>query len=269
MRQGFTLIELMIVIAIIAIIAAIAIPNLLESRVTANEAAASASLKSAVFAGQTQFQGGGYLDRDQDNQGEFGTIRMLAGLEATSRTSTGAIRLVTGPLANAASWSLAGIGTAAPAFGTASGFTFGSMVPSGTDPATEVTEELYYDGVIAATATVAASIADTTVQTANQGERGWCAAAIPQEWGNTGRRIFSIGNDGQIHSPANVTVQNEVYSGAAATLVNGQKPAASVPAALGRAIATALGTQAATNAAAVTLTMFDGSTYNGYPVFTK
>lgn len=36
--KGFTLIELMIVIAIIAIIAAIAVPNLMQSRIRANEA---------------------------------------------------------------------------------------------------------------------------------------------------------------------------------------------------------------------------------------
>lgn len=42
---GFTLIELMIVIAIIAIIAAIAIPNLLTSRISANESSAAASLR--------------------------------------------------------------------------------------------------------------------------------------------------------------------------------------------------------------------------------
>ncbi|MFH1708496.1 MAG: DUF2950 family protein [Planctomycetota bacterium] len=43
---GFTLIELMIVIAIIAIIAAIAIPSMLKSRISANENAAAASLKT-------------------------------------------------------------------------------------------------------------------------------------------------------------------------------------------------------------------------------
>lgn len=61
--RGFSLIELLIVVAIILIIAAIAIPNMLRARIAANEASAASSVRkiaTAEFAYNSAYPDDGY-----------------------------------------------------------------------------------------------------------------------------------------------------------------------------------------------------------------
>ncbi|MFC1704124.1 type IV pilin protein [Candidatus Omnitrophota bacterium] len=54
-RKGFSLVELMVVVAIMAVLAAIAVPNLLKSRQVANEQAAQSALQTISSALETYF----------------------------------------------------------------------------------------------------------------------------------------------------------------------------------------------------------------------
>jgi type IV pilus assembly protein PilA len=81
-QEGFSLVELLIVVAIIMIIAAVAVPNLLRAKMTANESAAAAAERTVSVANVTY--GSMY------NQGYAGTLAQLGPTSGACAPSTSA-----------------------------------------------------------------------------------------------------------------------------------------------------------------------------------
>ncbi|MGC2209953.1 MAG: prepilin-type N-terminal cleavage/methylation domain-containing protein [Candidatus Korobacteraceae bacterium] len=161
-QKGFSLIELLIVVAIILIIAAIAIPNLLRSRIAANEASAVGSLRTINTAEVT-------YAATYPAQGFATALSVLGGTGVTA-TSTNAL-LLDNVLGGAA-------GSSSSAPNTKSGYQFyvtasGSQpVPTYTSNANPVTVQqtgvryFYSDasGVIRYNTTATASSVDSPLQ---------------------------------------------------------------------------------------------------------
>ena len=171
-NRAFTLIELMIVVAIIAIIAAIAIPNLLRSRMAANESAAIAACKEFACAQDI------YRRTDWDGDGVLEYAASFTGansLYTKNPATPGDVSMVEKSFAFAEG----DPGTASPK----AGYVFKILTGQGANAPGGATNWV-----------VAGSGAS-----ANSMTLGYGLSALAASWDGTGRNSFQISNTGTVY----------------------------------------------------------------------
>lgn len=179
-ESGFTLIELMIVVAIIAIVASLTVPSLIASRMTANERVAIATLRHLASC-QMQFRALNYLDENFDGVPEFGTVDELTGNAPIRGIATPlSPPLITGSLTN----------FGADGYHQTSGYFFAMYLPDNSG-----------NGVNPTTALASVD--------PDQSALFWSCLAWPTANGSSGRTTFFVNQQGQILQSLNAG-----YSGA-------------------------------------------------------
>ncbi|HEX6885312.1 MAG TPA: prepilin-type N-terminal cleavage/methylation domain-containing protein [Planctomycetota bacterium] len=210
-NSGFTLIELMIVVAIIAIIASIAIPKLMSARISANENAAIATLRSIASA-QAQLQSSCAIDTDADGGGEYGFFGELAGtapLRIYDVATDGPIMdnvpldpaILPTPFGDIIDANGQGVVERA-------GYYFAMYLP-------DVTNAGDIQGIAEANTLGVGGSDGATFPGSDNCEIMWCCYAWPVEAEATGNRVFFINHEGDLlqtlnnENGGNVTVHYE------------------------------------------------------------
>lgn len=199
-NAGFTLIELMIVVAIIAIVAAVAIPKLISARISANENAAIATMRS-IAAAQQQMISASVIDTNADGGGEAGYFAELAGAQPIRVFTPG------GP-------AIGGAGDVCDP--TYLPVAFGNTLSDGADGVVE-RQGYYFKMFLPDTSAVAPVGAQPenpaggntagALPGASNCELMWCCYAWPVQASKTGNRAFMINQSGDVIATANRPTQ--------------------------------------------------------------
>jgi hypothetical protein len=163
--MGRKLVAVLLIVGVLAISAAIVVPNLIESRVTSCESAAAASLKSGLLPAEAQFQNGGFFDRDRNGIGAYAVV----GISDRDGTSRNPYEVLCGRVSIA-------------------GTTLALLAPVYGNP-DHVVQGYIYKEPVSAVAPSAQGEADA--------ERVWAAICYPMN-NRSGRRLFAINQSGNV-----------------------------------------------------------------------